>query len=121
MHQHFFDHIDIKAENINIPDGTVSIEEIKQYCIDYEIKIKNSGGLDFQLLGIGRTGHVGFNEPGSHINSGTRIITLDHITRVDASSDFNGANVPKIAITRGFTILLSKRIVLLAWGKIKPI
>jgi glucosamine-6-phosphate deaminase len=63
MHQHFFDHIDIKAENINIPDGTVSIEEIKQYCIDYEIKIKKSGGLDFQLLGIGRTGHVGFNEP----------------------------------------------------------
>jgi glucosamine-6-phosphate deaminase len=55
------------------------------------------------LLGIGRTGHVGFNEPGSHINSGTRIITLDHITRVDASSDFNGiANVPKIAITMGF-------------------
>jgi glucosamine-6-phosphate deaminase len=100
-----FDHIDIKAENINIPDGTVSIEEIKQYCIDYEIKIKNSGGLDFQLLGIGRTGHVGFNEPGSHINSGTRIITLDHITRVDASSDFNGtANVPKIAITMGFPL-----------------
>jgi glucosamine-6-phosphate deaminase len=89
MHQHFFDHIDIKAENINIPDGTVSIEEIKQYCIDYEIKIKIQE-LDFQLLGIGRTGHVGFNEPGSHINSGTRIITLDHITRVDASSDFNG-------------------------------
>jgi glucosamine-6-phosphate deaminase len=57
------------------------------------------------LLGIGRTGHVGFNEPGSHINSGTRIITLDHITRVDASSDFNGtANVPKIAITMGFPL-----------------
>jgi glucosamine-6-phosphate deaminase len=56
------------------------------------------------LLGIGR-GHVGFNEPGSHINSGTRIITLDHITRVDASSDFNGtANVPKIAITMGFLL-----------------
>ena len=121
MHQHLFDHIDIKEENINIPNGTVSIEDIKQYCIDYEIKIKNSGGLDFQLLGIGRTGHVGFNEPGSHINSGTRIITLDHITRVDASSDFNGiANVPKIAITMGVsTILLSKRIVLLAWGQNK--
>jgi glucosamine-6-phosphate deaminase len=123
MHQHFFDHIDIKAENINIPDGTVSIEEIKQYCIDYEIKIKNSGGLDFQLLGIGRTGHVGFNEPGSHINSGTRIITLDHITRVDASSDFNGtANVPKIAITMGFPLFCCPR-ELFCWlgGKIKPI
>jgi glucosamine-6-phosphate deaminase len=121
MHLHLFDHIDIKSENINIPDGTVYIEEIKQYCIDYEIKIKNSGGLDFQLLGIGRTGHVGFNEPGSHINSGTRIITLDYITRVDASSDFNGTvNVPKRAITMGVsTILQSKRIVLMAWGQNK--
>ena len=88
MHQHLFNHIDIKPENINIPDGTIAIENLNQYCVDYEMKIKNAGGLDFQLLGIGRTGHVGFNEPGSHINSGTRIITLDHITRVDASSDF---------------------------------
>lgn len=121
MHQNFFNHIDIKPENINIPDGTVPIEELNQYCIDYEMKIKNSGGLDFQLLGIGRTGHVGFNEPGSHINSGTRIITLDHITRVDASSSFNGIdNVPKRAITMGVsTILRSKRIVLLAWGQNK--
>ena len=77
--------------------------------------------MDFQLLGIGRTGHVGFNEPGSHVNSGTRIITLDHITRSDASSDFNGIdNVPKRAITMGVsTILRSKRIVLLAWGQNK--
>ncbi|SEG32677.1 glucosamine-6-phosphate deaminase [Flavobacterium urumqiense] len=121
MHQHLFDHIDIKSENINIPDGTVSIENLNQYCIDYEMKIKNSGGIDFQLLGIGRTGHVGFNEPGSHINSGTRIITLDHITRVDASSDFNGIeNVPKRAITMGVsTIMRSKRIVLMAWGQNK--
>ena len=102
MHQHLFNHIDIKPENINIPDGTVSLEELNQYCIDYDLKIKQFGGIDFQLLGIGRTGHVGFNEPGSHINSGTRIITLDHITRVDASPDFNGIdNVPKRAITMG--------------------
>ena len=121
MHEHLFNHIDIKPENINIPDGTVTIDELYQYCIDYEMKIKNAGGLDFQLLGIGRTGHVGFNEPGSHINSGTRIITLDHITRVDASSDFNGIdNVPKRAITMGVsTILRSKRIVLMAWGQNK--
>lgn len=121
MHQHLFNHIDIKAENINIPDGSVAFEDLNQYCIDYEMKIKNAGGLDFQLLGIGRTGHVGFNEPGSHINSGTRIITLDHITRVDASSDFNGIdNVPKRAITMGVsTILRSKRIVLMAWGQNK--
>lgn len=121
MHQHLFNHVDIKPENINIPDGTVVLEELNQYCMNYETKIKNAGGIDFQLLGIGRTGHVGFNEPGSHINSGTRIITLDHITRVDASSDFNGIdNVPKRAITMGVsTILRSKRIVLMAWGQNK--
>ena len=118
MHQHLFDHIDIKPENVHIPDGRVSLEEIHQYCIDYEMKIKEHGGLDFQLLGIGRTGHVGFNEPGSHYNSGTRIITLDHLTRGDAASDFNGIeNVPKRAITMGIgTILKARRIVLLAWG-----
>lgn len=121
MHQHLFNHIDIKPGNINIPEGTISIDNLNQYCVDYEMKIKNAGGIDFQLLGIGRTGHVGFNEPGSHINSGTRIITLDYITRVDASSDFNGIdNVPKRAITMGVsTILRSKRIVLMAWGQNK--
>ena len=121
MHQHLFNHIDINPDNINIPDGTISIQQLNQYCLDYEKKIINAGGLDFQLLGIGRTGHVGFNEPGSHINSGTRIITLDHITKVDASGDFNGiGNVPKRAITMGVsTILRSKRIVLMAWGQNK--
>jgi glucosamine-6-phosphate deaminase len=121
MHQHLFNHIDIDPENVNIPDGTVAFEDLNQYCIDYEMKIKSAGGLDFQLLGIGRTGHVGFNEPGSHINSGTRIITLDHITRVDASFDFNGIDfVPKRAVTMGVsTILRSKRIVLMAWGQNK--
>ena len=121
MHQHLFNHIDIDPENVNIPDGTVAFENLNQYCIDYEMKIINAGGLDFQLLGIGRTGHVGFNEPGSHINSGTRIITLDHITRVDASFDFNGIDsVPKRAVTMGVsTILRSKRIVLMAWGQNK--
>ena len=121
MHQHLFNHIDIHPDNVHVPDGTVAIEELNQYCIDYEMTIKKAGGLDFQLLGIGRTGHVGFNEPGSHINSGTRIITLDHITRVDASSDFNGINnVPKRAVTMGVsTIMRSKRIVLLAWGQNK--
>ncbi|NER12835.1 glucosamine-6-phosphate deaminase [Leptobacterium flavescens] len=118
MHQHLFDHVDINPENINIPDGEVPVEELHQYCIDYEMKIKHCGGLDLQLLGIGRTGHIGFNEPGSHYNSGTRIITLDHITRVDAASDFNGIeNVPKKAITMGIsTIMKAKRIIMLAWG-----
>ena len=64
MHEHLFNHIDILPENINIPSGEVEPEEVHQFCIDYEIKIKEAGGLDFQLLGIGRTGHIGFNEPG---------------------------------------------------------
>ncbi|WP_109434503.1 MULTISPECIES: glucosamine-6-phosphate deaminase [Aquimarina] len=118
MHQHLFDHVDINPENVNIPDGTIPVEEMDQYCIDYEMKIKQYGGLDFQLLGIGRTGHIGFNEPGSHPNSGTRIITLDHVTRTDASSDFNGLeHVPKKAVTMGIsTIMKSRRVLLLAWG-----
>ena len=118
MHEHLFDHIDIPEENVNIPSGTVSAEELHQYCIDYDLKINDYGGLDFQLLGIGRTGHIGFNEPGSHYNSGTRSITLDHITRVDAAPSFLGIdNVPKKAITMGIgTVKKAKRIVLLGWG-----
>lgn len=118
MHEHLFNHVDILPENINIPDGTVSAEDVYQYCIDYDMKIKSVGGLDFQLLGIGRTGHIGFNEPGSHYNSGTRSITLDHVTREDAAPAFLGIdNVPRRAITMGIgTIRNAKRIVLLAWG-----
>lgn len=118
MHEHLFNHIDILPENINIPSGEVSSEEIHQFCIDYELRIKEAGGLDFQLLGIGRTGHIGFNEPGSHKNSGTRNITLDHITRIDAANAFLGIDhVPRVAITMGIgTIRKAKRIVLLAWG-----
>jgi glucosamine-6-phosphate deaminase len=118
MHEHLFNHVDILPENIHIPDGEIPSADIYQFCIDYEMKIKESGGIDFQLLGIGRTGHIGFNEPGSHFNSGTRNITLDHITRVDAATSFLGIdNVPKVAITMGIsTIRRAKRIVLLAWG-----
>lgn len=118
MHEHLFNHIDIVPESIHIPDGTIKPEEVYQYCVDYELKIKEAGGLDFQLLGIGRTGHIGFNEPGSHYNSSTRSITLDHITREDAASDFLGIeNVPKRAITMGInTIKKAKRVILLAWG-----
>lgn len=118
MHEHLFNHIDILPGNINIPDGEVSSDDLQQYCVDYEMKIKSYGGLDFQLLGIGRTGHIGFNEPGSHINSGTRSITLDHLTRIDAASSFLGIdNVPRKAITMGIgTVRNAKRIVLLGWG-----
>ena len=121
MHEHLFNHIDILPENIHIPDGKIPNESVIEYCLDYEKKIKDFGGLDFQLLGIGRTGHIGFNEPGSHYNSGTRIITLDHITRVDAAPAFLGIdNVPRKAITMGIaTVRSAKRIILLAWGNNK--
>lgn len=118
MHEHLFNHVDILPKNIHIPDGMVAIEDLREYCIYYEEMIKASGGIDLQLLGIGRTGHIGFNEPGSHINSETRSITLDYITRVDAASSFLGIdNVPKKAITMGIrTVRKAKRIILLAWG-----
>ena len=121
MHQHLFDHVDIDPSNVHIPDGTIASEDVKAYCRSYEQSIEAAGGLDFQLLGIGRTGHIGFNEPGSHFNSATRDITLDHITRVDASPAFKGLeNVPRKAITMGIgTIRKAKRIVLMAWGQNK--
>lgn len=121
MHEHLFNHIDILPENVHIPKGNIPQDEIYEFCLNYEQKIKDAGGLDFQLLGIGRTGHIGFNEPGSHYNSGTRIITLDHITRVDAAPAFLGIeNVPRRAITMGIaTVKSAKRIVLLGWGEHK--
>jgi len=119
MNEHLFDHIDIAPENIHIPDGNLSKEAVRQYCEDYEEKIRNVGGLDIQILGIGRTGHIGFNEPGSSLNSKTRLIRLDRVTRLDAASDFFGEeNVPRRAITMGVgTILSAKKIILMAWGE----
>jgi glucosamine-6-phosphate deaminase len=121
MNIHLFDHIDIKKENIHIPDGTIKIEDINAYCDEYEKRILNEGGLDFQLLGIGRTGHIGFNEPGSNYDSLTRLVHLDYLTRNDARKSFFGIeNVPTTAITMGIrTIRKSKRIVLMAWGNNK--
>ena len=118
MNENLFDHIDIPKENINIPSGQISEKEIKKFCSVYEKKIEKNGGIDIQLLGIGRTGHIGFNEPGSHFNSTTRLITLDHTTRFDASISFNGIeNVPSTALTMGIrTIYNSKRIIMMAWG-----
>ena len=121
MQENLFKHIDINPENCHIPNGQVSLEEVKQHCEAYEERIKSVGGIDFQLLGIGRNGHIGFNEPGSHISSVTRLITLDKVTRFDAAAEFSGiANIPRKAITMGVnTILSAKRIVLLAWGERK--
>jgi len=119
MREHLFDHIDIKKENVNIPDGTLEKEDVRDYCNTYEEKIKKAGGIDIQVLGIGRTGHIGFNEPGSSIVSKTRMVRLDMVTRLDAASDFFGLeNVPSRAITMGVgTILAAKRIILMAWGE----
>jgi glucosamine-6-phosphate deaminase len=121
MRENFFKDIDIDPENCFIPQGNIEQEDVKKHCEDYDRKIESFGGLDFQLLGIGRNGHIGFNEPGSHVNSATRLITLDHITRSDAVFEFGEINnVPRKAITMGVgTILKAKRIVLVALGERK--
>jgi glucosamine-6-phosphate deaminase len=119
MREHLFDRIDIDPRNIHIPDGTIPVENVVAYCRNYEAMIEQAGGIDLQLLGIGRTGHVGFNEPGSSRDSRTRLITLDRVTRMDAASDFFGEQyVPRRAITMGVgTILAAKRIILMAFGE----
>lgn len=119
MKEHLFDHIDIDWENVNIPDGTLAKDDVAEFCKKYEEKIKAFGGLDLQVLGIGRTGHIGFNEPGSGLKSRTRMITLDQMTITDAASDFFGEEyVPRKAITMGVgTIMEAKEIVLMAWGE----
>lgn len=124
MNENLFDHIDIDKNNIHIPDGTLPKEQVHNFCLNYERKIEELGGLDLQILGIGRTGHIGFNEPGSAPNSGTRLVTLDELTRSDASRDFGGKeNVPTKAITMGIgTIFKAREIILMAWsGKKAPI
>ena len=121
MNHNLFNDIDIPKENINIPDGTLGEKEIYDFCQSYEQKILEFGGIDIQILGIGRTGHVGFNEPGSGINSPTRLISLDSITMRDAAGDFGALeNVPRRAITMGVrTIINARRVFLMAWGEKK--
>ncbi|REJ69109.1 MAG: glucosamine-6-phosphate deaminase [Planctomycetota bacterium] len=121
MREYLFDHVDIPDENIHIPDGTIAEDQVHDYCRQYEEEIVQAGGIDIQILGIGRTGHIGFNEPGSGRNSRTRLITLDRVTRLDAASDFFGEeNVPRRAITMGVgTILDARKVFLLALGEHK--
>ena len=118
MKQHLFDHIDIDMNDVHIPDGTLALKDIPAFCLEYERQITALGGIDLQILGIGRTGHIGFNEPGSAPNSGTRLVTLDDLTRRDASRDFGGkANVPTKAITMGIgTIFKAREVILMAWN-----
>jgi glucosamine-6-phosphate deaminase len=121
MEETFFNHVNIPKGNIHVPDGTIPEEEVDDYCARYEQMIRRAGGIDLQLLGIGRTGHVGFNEPGSTRQSRTRLVTLDPVTRRDAASDFYGEeNVPHQAITMGVgTILEARQIVIMAFGEHK--
>ncbi|OXA86795.1 glucosamine-6-phosphate deaminase, partial [Flavobacterium hydatis] len=119
MKELLMDQVDILPENYHIPDGLLTKEQIADYCADYEAKIEALGGIDLQVLGIGANGHIGFNESGSLQNSKTRLVALDHITRVAASKDFFGLNnTPRTAITLGVKkIMEAKQVILLAWGE----
>ena len=121
MEVQLFSHVDVPRENVHVPDGMIARSEVFRYCQEYERAIRDAGGVDLQILGIGRTGHIGFNEPGSGIDSRTRMVALDRLTRRDAARDFRGeANVPGYAITMGVgTILQAKELALLAWGESK--
>lgn len=120
MWENFFHHVNINPSNVHIPDGNAP--NIRQHCDWYEARIRKFGGIDLQILGIGRDGHIGFNEPGSSLGSRTRIKTLLEVTRRDNARFFDGKieNVPKYAITMGIgTILDAKAILLLASGESK--
>jgi glucosamine-6-phosphate deaminase len=121
MHRLLFDHIDIDKKNVHIPNGSLSKEEVKQHCAEYERRIEEAGGVDLQVLGIGNNGHIGFNEPGSSIYSKTRLINLENSTRLANAYEFaNISEVPRLAVTMGIsTILKAKKIILLAWGPAK--
>lgn len=116
MNQQLFDHIDLPRAQIHIPNGAIARTEIAAYCAAYEQKIAAVGGLDIQILGIGRTGHIGFNEPGSTPDSTTRLVVLNELTRTDGIADFGGIDqVPTEAITMGVqTITNAKEIILMA-------
>jgi glucosamine-6-phosphate deaminase len=119
MHEHFFDRINVKAENINIPDGMAS--DLEAHCREYEEKIRAAGGIDLQVLGIGRDGHIAFNEPGSSLGSRTRVKTLAEETIQDNSRFFEKKeDVPVFAVTMGIgTIMEARKIILLGSGTVK--
>ena len=121
MWENFFSHVDIDPANVHIPRGDVPREKVAAEAKHYEEMISDAGGIDIQILGIGKTGHIGFNEPGSGIDSRTRLVTLDMVTRKDAAADFFGEeNVPREAISMGVgTILEAREILILATGEHK--
>jgi glucosamine-6-phosphate deaminase len=121
MWENLFSHVDIKRENVHIPLGNIPRDEVEDACLRYEAEMERAGGIDFQILGIGKTGHIGFNEPGSGAESRTRLVHLDAVTRRDAAADFFGEEfVPREAVTMGVaTILEAREIALLATGEHK--
>lgn len=121
MQRKLFDHVDIPPGNVHFLSGCLADAEIPDHCAAYERKIKGAGGVDFQVLGIGRNGHIGFNEPGTAIDSRTRRVPLHEMTRDDAAPAFDGiGKVPTHALTMGCgTILEARKIALLAWGSKK--
>ncbi len=121
MRIHLFNHVDIKEKNIHIPNGEITKENIKSYCNKYEDEIKQAGGIDLQILGIGNNGHIGFNEPGSAYFSKTRLATLDNSTRLANAYEFaNISEMPRLALTMGIgTIMQAKKVILTAWGAAK--
>ena len=121
MHENLFEHVNIRPECCHIPRGDLAVSEVEAHCREFERRIREAGGIDLQILGIGRSGHIGFNEPGSARRSRTRQLYLDTVTRTDAASDFFGEeNVPPQAITMGVaTILEAREVILLATGEHK--
>jgi glucosamine-6-phosphate deaminase len=121
MWENLFAHLDIVPANVHLPPGNIPRDQIEAACQRYEEAIRAAGGIDLQILGIGRTGHIGFNEPGSGAESRTRLVTLDLVTRKDTAADFFGEeNVPREAVTMGVeTILEGREIVILATGEHK--
>lgn len=121
MREHLFDFVNIPPGNRHIPRGDLAEAEVEDHCLDFERRIREAGGIDLQILGIGRSGHIGFNEPGSRRESRTRCLYLDAVTRADAAGDFFGEeNVPSRAITMGVeTILEAREVILLATGEHK--
>ncbi|HEY5569961.1 MAG TPA: glucosamine-6-phosphate deaminase [Bacteroidales bacterium] len=117
----FLDFVDVKSENIHTPDGSVSMDNVADHCRAYEQSLKAVGGMDIALLGIGKEGNIAFNEPGSQINSTTRLILLDGTSRAEASKLFGGMkNVPISSITMGIgSIMAAKKVYLVAWGEEK--
>jgi glucosamine-6-phosphate deaminase len=121
MWENLFSHINIRKENVHVPRGDIAREQVERHCAEYEKAIYEAGGIDYQILGIGKTGHIGFNEPGSGVESRTRAVALDTITRRDAAADFFGEeNVPMEAITMGVaTIMDAREIALISTGEHK--